>query len=120
MALLVLLQALDPMKQLFVGPLASRSVVLLIIFFCISFGYLNYTNDKGKMFCQFKVHYVLLSPLIMLVKVFTPKSVVILFYTFSTFFATLYYVNELCSDWLNTTQTSFKMLQIMSKYDSLL
>ncbi|KTF86549.1 hypothetical protein cypCar_00040935, partial [Cyprinus carpio] len=32
-------QALDPMKQLFVGPLASRSVVLLIIFFCISFGY---------------------------------------------------------------------------------
>ncbi|XP_073687842.1 synaptic vesicle glycoprotein 2B [Garra rufa] len=32
-------QALDPMKQLFVGPLASRSIVLLIIFFCISFGY---------------------------------------------------------------------------------
>lgn len=27
------------MKQLFVGPLASRSVSLLIIFFCISFGY---------------------------------------------------------------------------------
>lgn len=32
-------QALDPIKQLFVGPLASRSFVLLIIFFCISFGY---------------------------------------------------------------------------------
>ncbi|XP_042609454.1 synaptic vesicle glycoprotein 2B isoform X1 [Cyprinus carpio] len=32
-------QALDPMNQLFVGPLASRSVVLLFLFFCISFGY---------------------------------------------------------------------------------
>ncbi|KAF4094861.1 synaptic vesicle glycoprotein 2B isoform X1 [Onychostoma macrolepis] len=32
-------QALDPIKQLFAGPLASRSVVLLVIFFCISFGY---------------------------------------------------------------------------------
>ncbi|XP_056307635.1 synaptic vesicle glycoprotein 2B [Danio aesculapii] len=32
-------QALVPLKQLFVRPLASRSVVLLIIFFCISFGY---------------------------------------------------------------------------------
>ncbi|XP_051545165.1 synaptic vesicle glycoprotein 2B-like isoform X2 [Myxocyprinus asiaticus] len=32
-------RALSPIKQLFVGPLASRSVVLLIIFYCISFGY---------------------------------------------------------------------------------
>ncbi|TRY90231.1 hypothetical protein DNTS_027165 [Danionella cerebrum] len=32
-------QGLEPMKELFVGPLASRSLVLLIIFFCISFGY---------------------------------------------------------------------------------
>ncbi|XP_065147502.1 synaptic vesicle glycoprotein 2B [Paramisgurnus dabryanus] len=32
-------QAFDPIKQLFVGPLASRSVALLIIFYCISFGY---------------------------------------------------------------------------------
>ncbi|XP_056596561.1 synaptic vesicle glycoprotein 2C [Triplophysa dalaica] len=32
-------QAFDPIKQLFVRPLASRSVALLIIFYCISFGY---------------------------------------------------------------------------------
>ncbi|KAM3609385.1 uncharacterized protein V6R79_013812 [Siganus canaliculatus] len=35
----VLIKALVPIKQLFQGPLRLRSIVLLIIFYCISFGY---------------------------------------------------------------------------------
>ncbi|XP_030630226.1 synaptic vesicle glycoprotein 2B [Chanos chanos] len=35
----IIREGLDPVRQIFVGPLASRSVVLLIIFFSISFGF---------------------------------------------------------------------------------
>lgn len=37
--LLILQKGLVPIKQIFKGPLRSRSMVLLIIFYCISFGY---------------------------------------------------------------------------------
>uniref|UniRef100_A0A8C9WB16 Synaptic vesicle glycoprotein 2 n=1 Tax=Scleropages formosus TaxID=113540 RepID=A0A8C9WB16_SCLFO len=33
------IRGLDPMRQIFFRPLTSRSIVLLIIFYCISFGY---------------------------------------------------------------------------------
>lgn len=36
---LILKKGLLPIKQMFKGPLKSRSIVLLIIFYCISFGY---------------------------------------------------------------------------------
>ncbi|XP_066524782.1 synaptic vesicle glycoprotein 2B [Hoplias malabaricus] len=37
--ILLFKQVLAPVRQLFVRPLVSRSIALLIIFFCISFGY---------------------------------------------------------------------------------
>ncbi|XP_036963068.1 synaptic vesicle glycoprotein 2C isoform X1 [Acanthopagrus latus] len=35
----ILIQGLVPVKQMFKGPLRSRSLVLLVIFYCISFGF---------------------------------------------------------------------------------
>ncbi|KPP70829.1 synaptic vesicle glycoprotein 2C-like [Scleropages formosus] len=35
------IRGLDPMRQIFFRPLTSRSIVLLIIFYCISFGYFS-------------------------------------------------------------------------------
>lgn len=39
--MLLVLQCLAPIRQLFVGELASRSVCLVIIFYCISFGWVS-------------------------------------------------------------------------------
>ncbi|KAE8296796.1 Synaptic vesicle glycoprotein 2A [Larimichthys crocea] len=36
---MILKKGLVPLKQMFKGPLRSRSIVLLVVFYCISFGY---------------------------------------------------------------------------------